>query len=181
MSVTHFAVWCFGVKVSVEKILVFVYLLAHLLPLSVAANLCQQAVFLHNTQDGFGVVVNPFAVFSATATSVGNRKCENICLAAVGSFRQGQHPFLAGSSALQSCNSRFSILKRICTLQQWDTLSCGGKSLHTLPLLSLPSCGLQKIPQQFIFHAQPPNLVSLLCNNVPLAKQLFSAVLWAVS
>ena len=58
-----FAVWCFGVKVSVEKILVFVYLLAHLLPLSVAANLCQQAVFLHDTQDGFGVVINPFAVF----------------------------------------------------------------------------------------------------------------------
>ena len=35
----------------------------HLLPFPVAANLCQQAVFLHNTQDGFGVVVNPFAAF----------------------------------------------------------------------------------------------------------------------
>ena len=58
-----FAVWCFGVKVSVEKILVFVYLPAHLLPLSAATNLCQQAVFLHDTQDGFGVVINPFAVF----------------------------------------------------------------------------------------------------------------------
>ena len=63
MSVTHLRFWCFGVKVPVEKILVFVQLLAHLLPFPVAANLCQQAVFLHNTQDGFGVVVNPFAAF----------------------------------------------------------------------------------------------------------------------
>ena len=39
------------------------YVLAHLLPLSAATNLCQQAVFLHNTQNGLGVVVNLFAAF----------------------------------------------------------------------------------------------------------------------
>ena len=154
-------------EISSCVVLVFMYVLAHLLPLSAATNLCQQAVFLHDTQNGLGVVVNLFAAFQPLphpSVAVGMK---TFCLLLSDRFGKEQHPFLAGSSALQSCNSRFSILKRICTLQQWDTLSCGGKSLHTLPLLSLPSCGSQKIPQQLIFHAQPLNLVSLLCSNVP--------------
>ena len=58
-----FAVWCFGLKVPVEKILVSVQLLAYLLPASAAANFRQQAVFFHNTQDRFRVMADCFTVF----------------------------------------------------------------------------------------------------------------------
>ena len=47
-----------GMKIPVEKILVFVQLLAHLLPLPAATNFSQQAVFFHDTEDGFRIVVD---------------------------------------------------------------------------------------------------------------------------
>lgn len=95
-----------------------------------------------------------------------NRRCESIFPAAVGSFRQELHPFRDGSSALQSCNSHFWTPRRICTWQTQDTAPGDGRLLHTLPLLSLPFCGSQKIPQQFIFHSQTPDLICLLCNDI---------------
>ena len=50
-------------KIPVEQIFIFVQLLAHSLPPSATANLCQQAIFFHDTQNCLGVVVNPFAAF----------------------------------------------------------------------------------------------------------------------
>ena len=49
-----FAIRCFSVKVPVEKILVFVYLLAYLLPLPAATNFGQQAVFLYGENHSLG-------------------------------------------------------------------------------------------------------------------------------
>ena len=153
-------------EISVEQILVFMYVLTHLLPLSAATNLCQQVVFLHNTQNGLWVVAKSLCCLSATATSVGIRRYESILPAAAGWFQQGQHLFRVASSALQSCNSRFWTLQRIGTLPVQDTVSGDGRLLHTLPLLSLPSCGSQKIPQQLILHSQSLDLVCLLRDNI---------------
>ena len=47
-------------KVPVEKIFVFVCLLACMFPFPAAANLRQQAVFLHDMQNCLGIVVNTF-------------------------------------------------------------------------------------------------------------------------
>ena len=48
-----------------------------------------------------------------------------------------------------------------------------GRLLHTLPLLSLPSCGSQKIPQQLILHSQSLDLVCLLRDNIS-GRRIFS-------
>ena len=53
-----FAVWFVCVKLSIQQILVFVELLPHLSPFSGTPNLRKQAIFLHDPQDGFGVVVD---------------------------------------------------------------------------------------------------------------------------
>ena len=53
-----FAVGPVRVKLAVEQVFIFVYLLAHLLPLPAAADLGQQTVFLHNPQDGLGIAVD---------------------------------------------------------------------------------------------------------------------------
>ena len=42
----------------------------------------------------------------------------------------------------------------------------GGRLLRILLLLSLPFCGSQKIPQQFILHSQSLDLVCLLRDNI---------------
>lgn len=89
-----------------------------------------------------------------TATSVGNRRCESIVSAAAGLFRQEWHPFPVGSFALQSCSTHFWTPQRIRTWPVQNTALGDGGLLHTLPLFSLPSCGSQKIPQQFILHSQ---------------------------
>ena len=63
-NISHpFVVRCLSVKIPVEKILVFVQLLAHLLPLPAAANFSQQAIFLHDMEDGFRIVVDPHISF----------------------------------------------------------------------------------------------------------------------
>lgn len=46
---------------SVEQILVFVYLLPHLLPFPASADLGEQIIFLHDPQHGFGVMENVLA------------------------------------------------------------------------------------------------------------------------
>ena len=77
-----FAVGPVRMELPVQKILVFVYLLSHLLPLPPAANLRQQIIFLHDPQYGFGIA-EKYSGFSATATSAGSRKCGSCVPAAM--------------------------------------------------------------------------------------------------
>ena len=58
-NISHpFAVGCFCMEIPVQKVLVLVELLSHLSPFSGTPNLRKQAIFLHDPQDGFGVVVD---------------------------------------------------------------------------------------------------------------------------
>ena len=50
-------------KVPIEKILVFMHLLAHLLPLPAATNVSQQAAFLHDSENGFRIMVDSHIFF----------------------------------------------------------------------------------------------------------------------
>ena len=59
-----FAIESVCVKVSVEKLLVFVYPAGLSAATSCGAESLPAGRFLHDTQNGFGVVVNPFAFFS---------------------------------------------------------------------------------------------------------------------
>ena len=50
-----FAVGPVCLKWTIQKIFIFVQLLAHLNPFSPAANFCQKAVFLHDSQNYLGI------------------------------------------------------------------------------------------------------------------------------
>ena len=60
-------------EISVQKVLVLVELLSHLSPFSGTPNLRKQALFLHDPQDGLGVVVDtlPFQPQVHPAIAVG--------------------------------------------------------------------------------------------------------------
>lgn len=53
-----FAVYPVCVKISIQKIFILMKLLAHLSPLSAAADLRQQIILFHDPQHRFGVVEN---------------------------------------------------------------------------------------------------------------------------
>lgn len=53
-----FAIGTIRIKLPVQQILVLVHLLPHLLPFPAPPNLRKQTVFLHDSQDGFGITVD---------------------------------------------------------------------------------------------------------------------------
>ena len=73
-------------KLPIEQILVLVDLLPHLLPFSSSPDLCKQPVFLHDTQDGLGIIVDasflqhqPHPPIAIRAETVLSLFCDDFC------------------------------------------------------------------------------------------------------
>ena len=136
----------------------------HFLRRRISAN---RPYFLHDTPNCFGIVVNSFTAFQPLPHPPVTVGMKAFCLLLSDRFGKISilfrtvHPlYKAVIAASGHCKESTHNKHRIL-------LTVAVDDCVILPLLSLPSCGSQKIPQQLIFHAQPLNLVSLLCNNVP--------------
>ena len=150
-----FAVGPVRMELAVQQVFVFMYLLPHVDPLPAPADLRQQTVFFHDTQDGFGIAVYAFG-FSThqphPAVAVCVRKLRSCCWR--DRFPPEPRPFSGlPSPDGQNHSIRFGIHRKKRHIDgYWIFRLDDDGSLRILPLASLPFYGLQKIPQQLVFH-----------------------------
>ena len=165
-----FAVGLVCVKVPVQQILVLVYLLPHLLPFPASADFRQQVILLHNSQYSFGIAENilgfqpqphpPITVGVRIAFPLLCDELSKSCILLRLAKAMGKGIVSASGYSEEFAHDCYGIF---CFVTIDDMID---RRYDTLPLSSLPSCEAQKIPQQFIFHAKPLDLIGLLCHKV---------------